>query len=294
VAPVYPFATQLGIDTAATVTKRFDFQAADVVLAEDFVDTNGLRGTRARAVERLRQGNRRVGGPLRLQPTAVEMANLLAWIMGGSPTGSPTVTYPLADTLADRYVVIDRGSKVFSYNGCRVNRATFRGAQGQPLDLTLDVVGIDETLGNSGTFPALTLDVTTVPFMFTDLVFVLNAVTVQALEVEITIDNAIDTNRFFNSQIATALIATDRHVTLNTRLSYGDQSALYGTGVGGVAATATFTAGGQVLTFTFAKVAFPRHSPPTRGREEVMLPLQGTCYKSGSTLELITSLNPGP
>lgn len=290
-APIYGFQAQLGIDTASTVTKRFDFQSESLACDEEFIDTNGLRGTRAHAVERLRQGNRRVGGQIRLQPTAVELANILEWILGGTKSGT---TYPLADALTDRYVVVDRGSKVFSYNGVVVDKCTIRGAQGEPLDVTLDVVGKDETVGNSGTFPSLTLDTTTGPFIFTDLAFSINATTVQAKEVEIVIDNKVDKDRFFNSQTATALYAMDRVITLKTSLPYGDANALYNTGVGGVATTATFTNGATSLLFDFAKVAFPRKSPTVPGREEVMLPLEGTAYKSGTTLELVTTLDSTP
>lgn len=288
----YGFQGQLGIDASNPVTLRMDFDSETIALNEEFKDINGLRGTRARAVERLRAGNRHVAGQIRMQPTALELSNLLQWIFGGAPSGSGTVTYPLADALVSRYVTVDRGSKVFTYNNVVVNRATIRGTQGEPLDLTLDVVGFDETLGNSGSFPVLTLDTTTAPFMFTDLALSINSVTVNCPSVEIVIDNAVDTNRFFNTQIATALIATDRHITLNTQLPYGDQSALYATGVGGVAVTATFTgAGTQVLVLTLVKVAFPRKSPTVPGRQEVMLPLQGIAYKSGSTLELVTTLH---
>jgi len=227
-----------------------------------------------------------------LQPTALELSYLLPWILGTAASGN---VYALSDTLLSRYVTIDRGAKVFTYDGCKIDKATIRGSQGEPLVITLDVVGIDEAVANSGTFPSLSLDTTTQPFIFTDLVFVANSTTAYAKEVEIVIDNVIDKDRFFNSQVATALIAMDRHITINTSLPYGDYSALYGTGVAGVPLTATFTNGNTSLLFDFVKVAFPRNSPSyTAGRAEEMLPLKGTAYKSGSTLELVTTLDSTP
>jgi hypothetical protein len=290
-APVYGYQTQLGIDTANPVTQRFDFDSESLVCDEEFKDTNGLRGTRARSHERVRAGLRHMHGTIRFQPTTNELALLLPWILAGTPTGSAPVTYPLADLLTTRFVTIDRGAKVFTYNGCVVNRATFRGVQGEPLEVELDVLGIDETVAASGTFPVLNLDIATPPMMFYDLALVVNSVTYNCHDFTLEVDNVVDPNRFFNNQTATALIAMDRHIHVTHSLPYGDASAAYNLGVAGVAATATFTNGAHVLTFTLANVKYPRKSPHVGGREEVMLPLIGTAYKVGtSTLELVTTM----
>ena len=262
--PAYGFAAQLGVDTVSPVTKRFDFDSENLVLSEDFKDTNGLRGTRARSVERIRQGNRHVGGSIKFMPTAAELALLLPWITGGVPSGGPAVTYPLAEALSSRFVAVDRVQKVFTINGCVVDRCTIDGRQGEPLEVTLDVVGIDETIGAAGSFPVLALDETNSPFMFSDLVLSINAASTQAKSVQIVLDNSIDKDRFFNVQTATALIAMDRHVTLNTSLPYGDSSALYGLGPTGSAVTATFSNGGAVFTVTFPKVDVPPTFPGYR------------------------------
>lgn len=288
-AGVFGWAGQLGVSASNPVDARFDFQSESLALDENFVDTNGLRGTRARAIERLRQGNRAVSGQIRLQPTAVELAALLPWILGANASGT---TFALADTLQTRYVSVDRSLKVFTYDTVAVDRATFRASQGEPLELTLDVVGKDETIGNSGTFPSLSIDITTGPFIFTDLVFVISGTTVNARSIELVIDNRIDRNRYFNSQTLVTAQPMDRMITLTTQLPYGDHSALYGTGVAGVATTATFTNGATSLLFSMVKVAFPRKSPNYGGgREELMLPLVGQAMKSSTTLELVTTLD---
>lgn len=292
--PAYGFQTAIGIDTANPVTKRFDFQSENLILSEDFKDTNGLRGTRSRAGERIVAGIRHVAGQITLQPNSLELANLLQWIMGGTPTGTPAVTYPLADALQTRFVTVDRVAKVFTYNGCVVDKCHIKGSQGEPLVITLDVCGLDETIAAAGSFPVIALDTTTQPFMFFELAITIGGVTYQAKDVDITIDNAIDKDRFFNSLTATALIAMDRHITVSFSLPYGDATTVYGLGAAGTAVVATFTNGGAVLTLTMGRVAFPRHSPSVAGRQEVMLPFSGTAYKNGSTLELVTLLNPGP
>jgi hypothetical protein len=289
------FQGQLGIDTNATVTLRQDYVHEDVKVQEEFKDTNGLRGTREHDITRVRAGNRRIGGPITMEPTAVEWAALLPWILGGTPSGT---TYPLADSApTGRYVVVDRGAKVFSYNGCQVDRATIRGSEGNALEVTLDVVGIDESVGNSGTFPSLSLDTTTGPFMFTDSsgAVSINSATTNIKNIEIVIDNQIDKGRFYNSQTLVTVQPMDRHITVAFDVPYGDSSALYNTGAGGVAVTATFTNGTVSIAFSFVKVTFPRESPTyVNGRGEVMLRLRGKAYKSSSTLSLVTTLDSTP
>lgn len=287
------YQAQLGISASNPVDARFDFQRESLVCDEEFIDTNGLRGTRSRDISRVRAGNRRMHGQIVLQPSSAELALLFPWILGTAGAGSPTVAFALADAAATRYVTVDRVSKVFTYAGVAVDRATFRGREGQPLEVTLDLVGQTETVGNSGTFPALSIDTATQPFVFTDLAVTVATVAYEVKEIELVIDNAIDKERFFNSQTLSAVHALDRHVMFNTRMPYGTASAVYNTGSGGAATVLTFTGPGtQVLTFSMVKVAYPRKSPSfVEGRAEELIPLQGIAYKSSSTLELETSLH---
>lgn len=289
----FGYQSQLGVSANNPVDQRFDFDSEEVVLDEEFLDTNGLRGTRSRSEERIRQGIRRVHGMIRLQPTATELEALLPWILGGTPTGTGTITYPLADALTTRFVAIDRGSHVFTYNGCVVDTCTFHAAQNQPLNVDLEIIGIDETLGASGSFPSLNLDVATAPFIFTDLALVVASTTYNTRQFELKIDNDIEKERFFNSQTLTAGYPKDRHITLSHPLPYGDDAAAYNLGVAGVAATLTFTFGAQVLEFSLSNCKYPRHSPRVEGHEEIFLPLTATAYATGSpisTRELVTTL----
>lgn len=291
--PAVGFQGQFGISTSNPVDARFDLQRESLVNNEQFIDTNGLRGTRSRDISRVRAGLQRIGGQLVFQPSAVELAALLAWIMGGTPSGSGTVTYPLADTPATRYVTIDRIEKVFTYAGVAVDRARFHSRQGQPLEVTLDCIGQTETVANAGTFPVLSIDTTTQPFVHTDLAVTIAGTSYSIRDFDLTIDNAIDKERFYNSVTLSAVLMQDRHVTFNCAIPYGDAAAAYNTGSGGVAVVATFTGPGtEVLVFSLVKVAFPRRSPSfVDGRGEEMLPLQGISYKSSSTLELVTTLH---
>jgi len=287
---------QLGIDSATPVTKRFDFiRGPGPRLMEEFLDGNGLRGTLSHDISRNRQGIRRVEGPLTLQPNAVELALLLQWILGGTPSGTPTVTYPVGDSLVTRYVECDYnvGSKR-SYSGCAVDRAVFRATQNGFLELDLDVVGQDETV--SGSFPALSIDTANGPWLLTDCAITINATTVNPRQVEITIDNRIDKDRFFNSQTLVSTVKQDRQITFSCNLPFGDSSALYSAAnsASGVAVVLTWTNANAILTQTMSKVAAPRRSPEIAGRQEVMWDFVGTAFANGATKELVTTLNPGP
>ena len=303
-AGVYGFVSEVHLADAdpAVSGERFNFVNCGVVCNEEMAyNAENLRGTRSQAKEVARAGIRRVGGPLNLQPTAVEMAKLLPWILGAAASGT---TYALADTLPAKYVFVVRDDgtdgKFFAYNGCKVDRAVFHATRGGPLMLDLDVVGIDETVSNAGSKATLSLDITSKPYMFFDLALVVNSVTINCESIEIAIDNKIDKDRFYNSQTLTMVNPTDRVITVKTRVPYGDAEALYNAGPNGVTATATFSASTSgpsavvSLLFTFAALMFPRRSPLNQGKGEFLLPIEGEAKTSGSTKELVVTCDTTP
>jgi len=282
--------TQLGIDTVDPVTKKFDYTGPGVVCEEAFHDGNQLRGTLAHSIERVRRNNRKIytPQPMVMEANAGELALLLPWILGTAAAGN---VYALAETRPTRFVCQDEVDKVFTYNGVAVNQARFKGSEGMPLTVELSLIGIDEAVGAAATFPALSLIDTTGPFMFTDSVWTVGGVTYTPKDIDILIDFQIDDGRFFNSQTLTAAYPRDRIITVSTHLPYTAATAAYNSGPGGVAVVGTFTNGTVSIIFDFVKVAFPRRTPPVRAKDEILLPLEGQAYKSGSTLELVTTLD---
>lgn len=281
---------QLGIDSSSPITKSFDWEDEDFGLTEDFLDINGTRGTRERAIERNRAGLQHLDGTIGFRPTAVEAQLLLPWALGASPSGSGTITYALAETLPSRYVVMDRVAKVFTYSTVKVDQMVLSCSQGQPLDMSLGLVGISESIGNAGTFPSpLTIDITTQPWIMSDLALTVDGTTVNPRQLSITLNNYIDRNRFFNGLTLASVETHDRRVMFSTQLPYGDYYALYNTGAAGVACVATFTnpTTSDILTITMPKVALPRRKPTGTNRGgEIMLPLSGQAMKSGTTASL--------
>lgn len=282
--------SKLAIDSSSisSSSPRFDFQACTISLVEQFPDLNGIRGQLSHDISRVPVGIRRLGGQIRFEPNAAELALLLPWVMGAAGTGSGPVTYALSDSILTRNVQWDQNIKVRTFTGMGVDHCVLSASQGEPLSMSIDVVGIDETVGTSFTSTA-TIDTATTPWMFQQCVLVVNSVTTNARNFEVSISNFIDTGRFFNSATLVSLVKRDRVVTTRMTVPYGDSSALYGLANTGVSVVATFTNGGQVLTITMPDVAIPRTSPTVTGRSEVVLELAGQAFASGATKELTIS-----
>jgi hypothetical protein len=290
----YPFAAQLGIGSSTPVGTRLDFASCGVVLAEQILDFNGLRGTRSRDISRTRVGPRRVHGPISFEsPTRTEWTALLPWLFGAAGSSG---NYSLGDSLASQaqYVVVDRVEKVFTYNGCMPDTGAIRSSQNGPVSLDLQIIGIDETVGASGSFPALSIDTASAPFIHTDSAGAITiggtAYPVRTFSTEIR--NFVDANRFFNSQILSANAnAMDRQIAVSLEMPYKEANAVYGIGNSGVAIIVTYTNGAHSMTLTFANVAFGRDTPPTPSRDnEEMLVVHGVAYASGATKELVVAI----
>jgi hypothetical protein len=258
---------------------------------EEILDANGLRGTRSRFIERTRGGRVRVAGDLVFNPTPVELTTILPWALGAAAAGN---VYALADALPARYVVLDKVMSVFTYDGCKVDTLRIRGTEGGFLEVTLGVVAKAETPGAAGTFPALTLDSSAAPFVFTDLVLDVGGTTTQSRSFELTVENRINRDRFLNSRYLTEATAMDRQIRLSLEVPYGDAPSLYFPGAAGVAATATFTNGPTSLVLTMPRVVFPARQINIPGREELFLRLEGQCYREGATMELQATLDSAP
>lgn len=292
---------KLGIDTSSPVGVQYEFVECNLALTSELVDTSGINGTRHRYVDRIRQSFKRVAGNLKLNPTAVELAALLGWPMGGTPvTASGVTTYNLGETTTARYVTIDRISKVFTYAGVKVDKFKISGNQGLPVTFDFDLVGTTETVGNAGTFPSLSLDDNNTPFMFHDAVFSINSTTVTCKNFEFQLDNMIDRDRFFNAVTLGEVVELDRKVTASFDMPYGDWYTLYTAGKSGVATVVTFTNGGAILTMHLPKLAFPDMAPPTppRGTEHMLriqaMGMGDRSLTDGTGDEVWFTLNPGP
>lgn len=289
--------------TAVTVDSLLELVSGDVALAEVDVHAKGMSGTRSQWAARTRAGTRRVSGSINLQPNAAELALLLPWILGADAAGT---SYALAETLQSFTTTIDKDNgtdgKVFTYNGCKVSRAVISAEQGQAVSLQIDIEGRDESIGAAGTFPSLTLNVATGPFLFSDSS---GAITVAGTafpcrRFTVTIDNVLDTERFLNSTTRSGIVPKDRNITVELAGPYGGKETLYPTAAtlaAGVAVVATFTntIHAVSLALSLPKVHFPRSTPPWSGREEFDLVLTGEARASSAANdECVVTLDSTP
>ena len=74
--------SQLGVSTASPVDARFDFHDENLVMNEEVINANGLRGTRSHNITRCRMGLQRIAGNIRFNGTST--ARLLGGAMAAT------------------------------------------------------------------------------------------------------------------------------------------------------------------------------------------------------------------
>jgi len=193
-------------------------------------------------------------------------------------------------------LAIDRVAKVFTYAGCKVNRAVLSGSQGGLLRLALDLVAKSESVGDAGTFPSLSPSATQ-PYIFSDLALTLAATAREVRQFALSIDNALVTDRFMNSVTITSAPEGDRMISLNTTHAWAPANTdLYAQALVGAAGTLQLTnalggspPAGYQTTFAFGTLQTPDRSPNVGGRQEVFLNLEMMARKTGGTAELVVT-----
>lgn len=291
----YGHQSKLMIGTSSTPNVGLDFLTETLRKRKTMVDLNGMKGTRSRFGLRARPGVLPCSGSLVLHPTPVELATLLPLILGGTPSGT---SYPLAETLTTFNYWALRGTKIYKYAGVGVSRATFAASQGEGLTLALDLVAkTEDNATASSSFPSFSIDQTTFPFMFHELVLIVDGITYKCKSFSLTIENAIDAGRFFNSQSLVTVQPTDRVITLSHDLPFGDAEDAYEIDQqSGVAGTLTFTVAEPATSLAFA-LPFLQYEPEAAvaaDRGEVMLPLTAVARTTAALGELTVTMDSTP
>lgn len=286
-----------GPHTFDTSSEPYFFESENLVGKAPIIPQTGISGSRSHHSIRTRFGLRTVAGTITMFPSPNDLNLLLPRILGANESSD---TFALAETLPAFGVMIDRVTKVFSYSDCYVNKATFSGTAGGKIQLVLDILGTDWSVGNAGTFPALTLAVAAAdqPYtMSSDAVFTLAGSARTTKSFELVIDNMLEA-RFSNSVAATSITPKDRVITLKTVHPYTSgesdllQQALYGaTGTlvltpigGGMSGVST--------TFTFAVLQVDDETPIVPGKQAIDLTLNMTARMTSTTKELVVTHDP--
>lgn len=269
------------------------------------VDRNDAanRGTYEKCDENVAPGLVYVDIQVQMQPSATDLDTLLPLI--GLEEGL-TDEFTIGDfvtagqLLPEFTVVIDRVAKVHTYTNCVVSSAVFQCQKGSsPLQLSLRIVGVTETEGAAGTFPALSLTCGP-PLAMNQLVLTLRSATRQADRIAIAIDHKVQ-REFNNSTTATHLTPSDRVITLACSTPYvAANTDLYTQpgpttqDIDGDVGTAVFTNGGLSTSFSFANLKELPQSPSVLQAQEIRLPVNMKAYGTASTASLIVTNDATP
>lgn len=280
---------KLGYGPADPVTIPIRYSDFVPGYRKELKDVNATRGTYQKDGNLVVPVKEIVLPTLRCSPTRIELQSLLKWIMWGNPTGTTTVTYPFADDpLLYKLHWAPKAGEQFFFSGCAVDSATLASASGEELTLALEIVG-QTTDDTKSSFPALSLDVVTQPFVQAGLILTVDGSSRLTQDLTVTIKRMINRDRFFNSMTLTDLISGDLSVTVAIHVPTAGNTGLYKTGIDGATILATYTNGfGDIFTMSFSDVRLVPVSPESAQGGEGMLRLEGEAYRSGGTGSNIT------
>lgn len=280
-----------GTDPGA-VNERFYLKSTSFRAQHIIVPREGLRGTRSEFADDSRVGPMTCGGTIELQPSPADLDKWLPRILGAAPSGT---TFALAETLPSFKQVIDDAVKVTSYLGCKVNRAVFRGTKGGIMDLSLDLIGKSESVGAAGTFPSLSASLA-LPYIFSDLTFTFDGTPYPVESFELTVDNGLIGERFFNELTIVDLPEGDRQITLDVTLDYlaANHTAFYGLGAASKAGTLALAYGNVSTSFAFPALQLSAKMPDISSKGAIMFPLQFMARQTGSSKEIVVTHDSTP
>lgn len=275
--------------TLAALTNAFVFESEGVKKQGNIIQRDGLRGTRSHVGDDSRVGPYKVGGPLVLQPSPVDLLWWLPYILGAAAVST---TYSLAETLPSFSLGVTRNSKNFLYKGCCVSRAVISGSKGGMLKLSMDIIGQSETPSAPGSpaWPSISADVTG-PYIFNgDTILTINSVARQITDFELVIDNHLDAERFMNTLTIVSAPSLDRTISLKCTVPYQTAQAddLYDQGIPGyTGATLAFTSGAHSASCAFGELQAPADSPTAAQRGENFLTLNYMVLQTSTTKEIV-------
>lgn len=273
--PAVTALAKLGFGFADPVDKGLNFSAFSPGVTQELRDANAMRGTFDKDSNRVVPSRKIVTPSFAGEPTAAELLYLLELAMYGTPTGTTTKAFPLANTPKESYWHFSpNNGDTWFLSGVACDSCTLQAAQGEPLTMSMDLVGKDFSLAHAA-IPALTPDQTTRPFMLNGCVLQVGGVAKPIRGFTWRIMHNIDRGRFLNSLTLTDLIQSARQITCAVEIPSGDAAGLWDDGLAAAGTTlvATFTnAGGGILTISFGTLRFPARSPefgPVEGYQTI-------------------------
>jgi len=253
---------QFGVSAIAsdTVTKRLLPESLDIKKRPTHFHAEGFKGQLAHRSEDTAESTYTVSGSMTIVPRVDDLEILLLAIFGGTFAGN--VLEP--DVITDYFkAALDREVKVFNYTGMRVSQATFTSSAGQPLRMQLQLEGKDLTLGDADSFPDLSYSVLT-PIMHHQATMYFDGTARNFNNLNITVNNQLVMDRFFNTQSRTEIPQGDRtiQVSFDTPFTTSELD-IYQLALAGVSSNILYTVGSYSLLFEFPLLQGPMEDPDT-------------------------------
>lgn len=253
----------------------------------------GITGTRSRWAGKVRTHSYLVSGRVAMQVSPKELTAWLPRIFGGAISGTDV---PLADTLPEFDLLIDRESDIYKYVDCQVVNAIIRGSSSEGgekedlIELIMTIVGKSETNGQSwsGSIPALTVDANDAPYGFWEGVLTVDSAALPMDQFVLSVDNGLAV-RFRNSLTPTCIRATDRIVKLAAQMPFTTTShaKALASNTAAVTGSLVFTNAGMSTSFAFAALRNIYTTPTIPGRSEIPLQAEFEAYRTVSTAEVV-------
>lgn len=274
--------TKMGIGTTSTVDTALSFISENITSRrEHFSSDDKFRGEYSHNAAGTIEGPEVVSGTTEHAFNPEEVAIILE-LLGFSVSGT---AFTLNDSaLPSRYMTIDREDKVFTYSGMVAASATLSCAAGQPWRWSINWLGEQETIGNSGTFPSINLTETGPMGLQHAAVTLLSVGSRVVDDITINIDNVVE-HRCFNNDYFTPE-RHGRNISVAMRLPYNGNTDLLRASVAGAAGLITWTRGNYSSAWTFGNLQSPRGVVSKSKGSKRMLEIEMMARKTGSTKEL--------
>lgn len=244
------FKFAVGAIGGAVVVRRLALDRCNVRKIPQLIEPEQqMRGTVARDSESVSSGVSVVSGGISLIPRPDELVHLLPLITGGTFVGTTIDPALITDGFP---FFFDRYTKQYTYAGCVFTRTTFASSAGQQLQLACELEGTTETEDNAGTIAFGSLS-TQAPLTHHMAVATLGGSAYNVDNIQISIENPVDAQRFFNSATRTEVPVLDRVVRVSMDFPYTSAviTNLYHLALAGIAANFIYTNGGMSLRFNF-------------------------------------------
>lgn len=259
--PVMHYARRLALGATSTPDKRLQFASVASRGAPAHVNYPGVRGYRGVPMANSFEGVKDVGLSIQAMPSPDELVYWLKYIFGAASGDA----YTLTEALPTFFAMVDAGNTVYLHSAEKVNTAVFSSDANTPLTLALETLGLTRSEG--ATFPSLSNMTVKRPYTHHECTLSIDSASYAPAQVQLSVNNNLDGNRFFNSQSRTAILEGERLVQLSVMLAFGssEYAAFKAMDLNaGVEGVLTYAYGAEELAFTMPALACPE--PPTEIR----------------------------